>query len=223
MGFINQFKNAINNLKKNYKPFDPATLNDDIAIKTQWTPAKRGGSNFKTHDIVKTSPYRLEIRPGKMTLLFPVIFILAGLAPAVAFLFLNDTGQPLTTTVIPIIIGIIFLGVGLAFFYFMRTPHFFDKSVGYYWKGKKESNLAHEAKINCRLSEIHALQIISEYIRNRSNTGSGRSYHSYEINLVLKNGDRINVLDHGARNKLFQQAEELSQFLNVPVWNAVRF
>ncbi|MBN2280905.1 MAG: hypothetical protein JXQ65_10015 [Candidatus Marinimicrobia bacterium] len=223
MGFINNLKASIIHMSKDFKPFDPASLQDEIALKTQWTPVRRGGTSFKTHNIHKSSTFRLEIRPSLMSLLFPLIFCLAGLAPIVIIFLQKQTTPLLDNVLIPVLFGSIFLIVGIVLFLFTNTPHFFDKSLGFYWKGKKSDDQVQQAKVKCRLADIYALQIISEYIRNTSSSGSGSSYHSYEINLVLKTGERINVLDHGARNKIMEQAKELSEFLNVPVWNPVNF
>jgi len=67
-----------------------------------------------------------------------------------------------------------------------------------------------------KLEDIHALQLISEYCG-----GNDGSYYSYELNLVLENGKRINVVDHGNKNKLRKEANNLSAFLAKPVWDAI--
>lgn len=67
------------------------------------------------------------------------------------------------------------------------------------------------------LEDIHALQLLSEYCRG----GKKRSYYSYELNLVLRNGRRINVMDHGDCKKLREDAQTLSEFLDKPVWDAI--
>jgi hypothetical protein len=41
---------------------------------------------------------------------------------------------------------------------------------------------------------------------------------SYELNLVLKDGRRINVVDHGGADKIRTDAATLADFLGVPVW-----
>jgi hypothetical protein len=66
-----------------------------------------------------------------------------------------------------------------------------------------------------RLELIHALQIVAEYIR-----GKNGDYHSYELNLVLKNGNRINIVDHSCRKKLTEDVEVLAEFLGIPLWDA---
>ena len=47
-------------------PFDPSSLNDEVATKTAWTPAKGGGASFQTHRLVEVDPHRTEFRavPG---------------------------------------------------------------------------------------------------------------------------------------------------------------
>ena len=98
--------------------------------------------------------------------------------------------------------------------------------MGYYWRGKPDGY--ESAKHKCRLIDIHALQIIQEHViqKNTSNSNSTQttSFHSYELNLVCKDGKRYNVLDHGEKHLLLQEAEKLSQFLGgKPVWNAIYF
>jgi hypothetical protein len=51
-------------------------------------------------------------------------------------------------------------------------------------------------------------------------TGNKSSYYSYELNLVLDDGRRINVIDHGNLDRLRSDAQPLSRFLDKPVWDA---
>ena len=49
--------------------------------------------------------------------------------------------------------------------------------------------------------------------------GGKSDYKSYEMNLVLKDGERILVIDHGDQKQVESDAAMLAVFLNVPVWN----
>ena len=51
-------------------------------------------------------------------------------------------------------------------------------------------------------------------------SGSKSSYYSYELNLVLHDGSRINVVDQGNLKRLRSDANAFSQFLDKPVWDA---
>ena len=71
------------------------------------------------------------------------------------------------------------------------------------------------------LNDVHALQIISERIKEYDEDSSrGKSaYRSYEINLVLSNKDRIHILDHNRELQIREEAQQLSAFLGVNIWN----
>ena len=66
------------------------------------------------------------------------------------------------------------------------------------------------------INDIHALQIIPEYIRSDKN-----SYYSYELNLIFRDGSRENVIDHGNLDCIREDAKKVSQFINRPIWDAV--
>lgn len=92
----------------------------------------------------------------------------------------------------------------------------FDLVNGWYYEGyqsPKEGDLE-KLKNRVDLKDIGGLQIIGEEIHMR------RPYTSNELNLVLKNGDRINVVDQGNIKKLRKEAQQLSEGLGVPLWDA---
>jgi hypothetical protein len=209
-------------LVDDYEPFDPTRFGDPVAEQTSWMPAKGGGANFRTRKLVTVTPNRIEFRASMGAKIFFGSFLLGGIGVAVgvsAFHFSTGTFPFSPDTVLPLFAGIGFAVVGGCLLYFGTAPIVFDKSRGFFWKGRKaregvfdSNSLKHFAG----LEDIHALQLISEYCR-----GSKRSYYSYELNLVLRNGRRINVMDHGDCEKLREDAQTLSQFLERPVWDAI--
>ena len=76
-------------------------------------------------------------------------------------------------------------------------------------------NNTKKSKNNIKLSRICAIQIIGEVVQSDNN-----NYNSYELNLVLDDSTRINVIDHGNLKGVIQDANWLSDFLNIPVWHA---
>ena len=58
------------------------------------------------------------------------------------------------------------------------------------------------------LSSIHALQIVSERVSTKNS-----SFLSYEINLVLDDKRRVNVVDYGNLNKIQTDAKQLGEYL----------
>jgi len=102
--------------------------------------------------------------------------------------------------------------------------------------------------ISLNMDNIYALQIISEtvshiiedinttkmhkhyYKKKDINTTKMHKhyYKKYELNAVLKDGSRVNILDHGEINilnnnkikQLMEDIQKLSQFLGKPLWSA---
>lgn len=205
----------------NQAAFNPSRFDDPLATSIQWTPIKGGGSNFRTHKFYKKGPNQVGFKATIGAKLFSGIFMLVGIGVSVGISRSQlQNGTPLLDVemLFPVIFGLIFFGAGLYMFRSFGKPIVFDKIAGIYWKGWKtpERYSGSQRPENAvRLDEIHALQIISEYIR-----GDKRSYYSYELNLVTKDGNRYNVVDHGSRSRLINDANQLSEFLGKPVWNA---
>lgn len=201
-------------------PFDPAQFGDPVAMQTEWSPARGGGANFRTHRLRKADPNRLEFRAAAGAIVFFGIFLLIGLG--VMFGLggaMLASGEPPANLLIPVLFGGVFAAVGGLGIYFGTAPIVFDKHWGYFWKGRKSpqhvfdrTKLKHFAE----LTDIHALQIVSEHIR-----GNKSSYTSYELNLVLHDGRRINVVDHGNLRRLREDAAAVAAFLGVPVWDVL--
>ncbi len=201
--------------------FDPARFGDPVAMQTEWTPIKRGGTNFRTHTVAQTGMARFEFRASAGAYLFYLVFLVAGLAVAIGIpaseYFKGDfaVGAKL---VLPLVFGLVFASIGGGMLYFGTLPIIFDKGRGFYWKGRTAPyQLANPAvhKNAARLSDIHALQLISELCRAKNS-----NYYSYELNLVLENGRRLNVVDHGNLEKIRTDTAALARFLGKPAWDA---
>lgn len=201
---------------------DLSRFEDPVAAQTDWSPAKGGGSSFTTHTITKVSPYRIEFRASGGAKVFSMVFSLMGMGIVFGFSFFHfshGTFSISLDTVAPLLFGIVFTAIGGGLFYYFTTPIVFDKKKAFFWKGRKNPDddfVTNTVKYFARLEEIHALQLVSENCRNDDN-----SYRSYELNLVLKGGRRINVVDHGNESKLREDARTLSRFIEKPVWDAI--
>lgn len=116
------------------------------------------------------------------------------------------------------IVGLIFL-ILLVFLCFVYTliilqakmlycrAIFFDRLYDRAWKSWQFPDQG------LRLSQVSALQIVSKLCHGKL------SFYSYELNFVLKNGQRVNLLDHGHLHKLREDTGVLGSFLNLPVWD----
>jgi hypothetical protein len=202
--------------------FDASRFDDPIAMQTQWLPLKSGGSNFRTHKLVHINSNRIEFKASVGAKLFYGIFFLVGFWVMIAFSYpkikSGDFGMNIES-LFPLLIGLGFSIAGSVILYFGTIPIVFDKRFKSFWKGRKSPNMVYdkeELKAFIKLEDIHAIQLISEYI-----SGKKSSYYSYELNLVLKDASRINVIDHGNDSTISSNAKVLSRFLDVPVWDAI--
>jgi len=200
-------------------PFDASVFNDPFALRIEWTPLASGGANFKTHNLVQTSVNRVEFKTGTFMKVFAGIFFFFGLtfATLIPFVILRQPEVNYWIMILPVSFGSVFAVIGYFIYRTAACPRVFDKSSGFYWKGREEPNqmINPEYQKYTKLNEIHALQIISEHVR-----GNKSSYTSYELNLIMKDKSRINIVDHGNIVALRSDAVILSQFINVPVWDA---
>lgn len=69
-----------------------------------------------------------------------------------------------------------------------------------------------EEKRMVPLANVEALQLLKHY-----NTSSKNGYWSFEVNVVLKDLSRVNVLAHGGENNAKKDAKTLARFINKPL------
>lgn len=200
----------------------PSAFNDPLALVTEWTPLKGGGSNFQSENLHQVSPSRWEFRPSLGMKLFSGLFAVVGVGICIVavnkhwpeagaswdrdFLFLGG-------------FGLVFALVGSWMGYATSIPAVFDKDHGYFVKSrKKPEHLVNPATLKhyTELKRIHALQLLAERCK-----GDKSSYFSYELNLVLDDGSRLNVIDHGKLESVRHDAQELAKFLGKPVWDSI--
>jgi hypothetical protein len=117
--------------------------------------------------------------------------------------------------------GCLWVGIAGVVYWLMSGPIGFDRTAGYFWKGGPGSAAAtSQCETMAPLDWIHAIQLIRESVEGGESPGNRPpGYLSYEINLVLRDGCRINVVDHANIYRIQQDARQLGEFLDVPVWD----
>lgn len=199
--------------ENNTVDFTEASIQKSVST----SPLKPGGSNFKTHTLVESSTSQLRYRPSVGGTLFGFTFFAIGFG----FIIYNmsfDNGlihNPSLSNLFGLAFGLIFAFIGGYILYNLYQPRVFDKQSGYYYKGYNFKPNERELKHQFKLNSIIAVQIIGETISN-----SDGSYGSYELNLVLEDSTRRNVVDHGSLKAIIDDAYVVSAFLNVPIWHA---
>jgi len=197
----------------------PATVVGEIASSVtqhiEWSPVKHGGANFRTKRLMARGPGRFEVRTTWQTVAFCALFMAVGLGVGGGAMFAGGRGSSSFEALAPLLFGALFAGIGATMLYFFSRPAVFDRQLGWYWRGSPALRAPGEIRRlseATELSNIQALQVLTERVSGKS------SYNSYELNLVLKDGKRINVMDHGHEAALNADAQSLAQLLGVPVW-----
>jgi hypothetical protein len=207
---------------------DSSHFNDPIASQTSWIPViHSNGSSFCTHELSKVGAERVIFKTSRGIFLILLLLLFIGigaLCVSASFFFSKEaTDTTLESSlpyVIPMLIGIMFTFASVVGYQSFTKPIVFDKQLGYFWKGKKtpeDVSNVDSIKIHACIKDIYAVQLIAKYL---SSEGDKTSY-SYELNLIIADSERINVLDHGKLDKIREDAQKLSNFLEKPLWDAV--
>lgn len=209
---------------------------DDIIIKnTSFTQLIKWWSNIKTHNLIydqyeniilKTSQYAL----GKILLITSRI---AWFISILAFL-LAVLSKDISGMIFLLPFSIIFILWGRFLFYYITQSFIFDFQNWYFYDLRRQKNFykywqqeQYRKKI-IPLNEIHALQIINEQVEYTSNEEDEDGYtsvnfKSYELNLILKDSSRINILDHNNLDEIRNNAEIIANKLWVKVYDITQF
>lgn len=112
--------------------------------------------------------------------------------------------------------GLVSAGIGGWLLVHSLRSRIFDPQLQLYWAGRarRPPHPENDKVEQCRFDEIHAIQLLAESVNGET------SYISYEINLVLNDGRRLNVSDYGHATGAAEDAELLARFLDVPVWSS---
>lgn len=205
MGWVQSVGQAVRRVFAGPAPVDPSRFGDPFALSVAWTPAAGGGTNFCTRKGHRTEATRFEFKATRGALLFYGIFLTLGLGLSVFYIPVWLSGrQP--DAWFPALFGAIFAAVGGGLMRAGTRAIVFDRL---------ENSFRHGDEL-VPLERVRALQLIAELVR-----GDKSSYWSYELNLVLGDGTRRNVVDHGSLATLREDARALAEFLAVPLWDAV--
>ncbi len=193
------------------------SVNSNFVESVSWKPLRKGGASFKTHTLTKINSKRIEFQTSLGLKIVYLLFTFFGVVMSTVFYYFDiiDTEG---VSFLPILIGFTFVVTGIILYYIGTAPIVFEKRIGYFWRGRKnpENSIKSSNLKNCtKLKNIYAIQIISEYVRTNKN-----AFDSFELNLVLNDSSRINVIDHANLEQIRLDAKVLSEFLGKPIWDA---
>lgn len=163
----------------------------------------KNGPKFLSHTVMIKGQIAY-LRPTMSAMMFCVIYIVVGtfLLGLAGVIYWNARQLDLTIFIgsFGIIIGVF----GLALIKpFMKRARFDQVS------GRFDNNQDRDVK----LQHIVSLQVLNKVVVR----GQAPSYPCYELNLLTKNGRRINILNHNDLPQMQLDALVLGQFLKVDV------
>lgn len=179
-------------------------------------PLKKGGANFKTHKLSAKDMNVLEFVPTLGFYAFSGIFIAIGVGAFLTFLykFYIEGFNSVINNMFILFFSLGFLVISYFLFRHQFKVNRFSKITNRYTKGKAKNKVGKNT-VDIPLHKIIAIQLIGERV-----SGSKSNYNSFEMNIVMDDGNRFNVVDHGNLKSLIKDARVLSDFLNVPIWHA---
>jgi hypothetical protein len=197
-------------------------FNDTLASEVSWTPLTDGGFSMKTHQIFEGNYNRIEFRITKslLALCFALFIIGGGLFYALQFstAFYSFHFSDYTNYFLKTASFLVFFGsIGCYFYY--NTPKVFDKNLGIYFWGKEPTDIPAENNENSIfLKDIHAIQII-KFVQLDDDWKKSKVIDTFELNLIMKNLQRINVLAHSDLKEIKGSAKKISELLRIPIWD----
>ena len=192
----------------------PEDFDDPLALEIDWTPLPRAGKALRSHRLVQGEGFRVAFRPAAKSVV--LYLVIGGFGARVLWeasqLWTAEAAinMEVVLTAAVGVVGLVFMVVRLIF---LLTPMRFDRRAGRFrvgWKAHNPSGNPSQGP----LDSIYALQLMRKvYMGNDQEVR-----RSAELNLVMRDRSRLNLLDHGDFDALAEDAEALADFLRVPLW-----
>jgi hypothetical protein len=201
--------------------FDPSVFNNTVALQTSWKRMTRGpGYDFINPFFLNRdkSDYAYY-KPNKILKIFPIIPALMGVAFCLALPIDNHLKKQSVFDLgskVSIVFGVLCLIGSFLLYRKATTPHFFDRTKGFYYKGRRNPEKfsdSDKVKTFIPFENIQAIQLLRQLYDDPHDSDV------YELNLILKNSERVHVLEYASLNLIEEDAAYLSHFMDVPIWS----
>lgn len=199
-----------------------SSINEEIVKNSSFIPLKRGWTNIKSHDLIIENNWNYLF---KVKWFFPEVFLGIFFTPIITTIIILysknfEVNNMFWEFLWLIIYSIIFSWLAWLIFYSLHRSYIFDFQNWYFYDTiytQKLFEFLRDEKYKNKiisLKEIQALQIISERVHGKNTT-----YTSYELNMILKNSSRVNIIDHWNLEEIRKNASELANKLWVKVYD----
>jgi hypothetical protein len=170
----------------------------------EWRPIA-GAASFCDQRLKATSTTQIERHATKSGLLFAGVFAAAGVGALVGAITNLAQGDGAGGAFL-LVFAAVFVGAGTHLIVKERRRLAFDRESG------RVVGADRPEWAELELAHVRALQLLKKHV-------SGRRGHftAWELNLVMDDGKRVNVLSHGDWGTMSADAQMLSAFLGVQV------
>lgn len=187
-------------------------INDPFAENVGWLPLRYTGKLFGFRKVI------VEKNKASLVVDESTKFALKGMA-LVTFLFVIS---PLLIGLNPkdfnmgiqLAYGILIFGsliTGIKIYLKVKEEIVFDKSSQCFIKGKNTI---------VKFSDIYALQLIEKVVEGVREEGKFKDKY-YQLNLVLKDKERVHIIDQKKNPQFIDYAHSIAKFLEKPLWDRI--
>lgn len=172
-----------------------------------WSPVASSSASYCTHRLVQNQNGYV-FRPTTGHRIFPGLFLIFGVCSIYLGLF---RGESSSTLFLPLVVGIPFVLVAIHLLFMQGVPTFDIGERMYYKAGRLREWMFRPDRRS--LDDIEGVQVLSYLQRD-----SEGDYTRFQLNIVFKDGKRVNVVAYRNGKKLAHDAQTLAVALGVPLW-----
>ena len=212
--------------RKRYPVLDPREFDDPVAVQTDWTPMAAGGYRRTLHRLKPIAPDVLCFQATPYRHYQTLIYGLALVVFSVTLLgqLWGGLRQPDQVWLVVMLVPTVLM-CGLTVLKLSRVI-VIDGGAAEVRIGLPRLNwlnrwLSRRSWLCHRIAfdSVYSVQLLDEEVRRRGRV----PFWSYELNLVLQNGQRIHLIDHGNQREIRWDAGDLAKIINVPIWDFIGY
>lgn len=156
----------------------------------------------------------MDLVPTKAYIFFSLFFLLGGLMAISVVIHRVQNGQDYDEVLGTLIVGPCFVTVGLCLLFGRKKISL--QNLNGKWLLIRTGSFS-TRKLNLNPTEdIYAIQILEKTV---SDDGA---FLCYELNLVYKDGSRVNVFNQSGYESMVRDASIIEESVKIPVWISVK-
>ncbi len=199
---------------KNLAVSEASNKGEHFAI--HWQPLP-GFKHSAPRKLLAVNAHRIEFLPSIQAMAAYVGIMVFGILACLSSLHMLHVDP--TKARLLLMIGVVAISVGFWAKYFLANRLVLDTELGFFGKATAEAT-ASQAKAGNHVSiqNVHVLQILQEQkYRKNIDTGTTSAFTLYELNFVLTNGKRCNIICSPKWHKIEEAAQHIATMLNVDI------